>query len=168
MKTLTLLIILAFSSAIVLSQNDSLIIKYGNDRTDYVLELHPNGEFRYVFQYEETESLLGTDIELAGFWKNEKSKIILSDTLFPPGNENRKSYLLDYFENSSLINHDLPFLEKGDTLHVAGMSDPANQWHFRGRITNGKKTGRLIDIKYNTVKILSNDSIIEERKLIEE
>jgi len=166
MRIKFLIAFLLFSTIDVSSQNDSLITRYGASSTDFVLEIHPRGEFNYSRTEVISDDIIETDIELAGFWDLKNNKLILKDTLFPIENVNRKSYQLEFFKYYTLLNYDLPFVKEGDTVFLIGLSDPINNWHFHGRIKNGEKNGEIIDIKNNLRKTLKNDVVIETKKLI--
>lgn len=162
-----LIVFLLFATIEVSSQNDSLITKYGATSTDFVLEIYPNGEFNYSRTEVISDDIIETDIELAGFWRLKNDTLFLEDTLFPIENINRKSYHLEFLNYYTLLNYDLPFVKETDTVYLIGLSDPANNWHFQGRIKDGEKNGEIIDIDKNQRKIIKDDVIIEIKILIE-
>ncbi len=132
-----------------------------NENCIYQLILKPNGFFSYEYNVEETEDILGTNIELSGNWILNNDSLMLIDTLFPIGNINRKKYYLKMIDNYTLINHELPECKKGDTLFTTFLADSLNTWFFKGIIKNEKMNGIKWDLENNLQLKIENEIIID-------
>jgi hypothetical protein len=164
MKKTTFILVFIVSN-ICCSFSQNRIEQYGSEDFDYTLILRPDLSYSLCSYEEIAKDIINKNELTSGKWIIKSDTLVLTDTIFPQGNINRRSYKLVKVNEYEMINLSLKFIPKYDSLRIVGMKDLENSWIFRGEIIDGKMNGMKIDLKQNLVFRLKEGKIVEIHKI---